>query len=170
MPLSQIDMVVLLNGSTLRVCGGLKRDQQGKEERPARLYVVVRQGDIVATGPGTCPYEKKRWKLEVLVPEGRTTGLQTGPAIACGVAIVEEDPAGLEAFSWVQQVTIEPIPWDEEDLPEIAFQDAQQTYAERGQLQATQAINSSLTVTPSDGGYRWAQTVEIRPLEPAPNV
>jgi hypothetical protein len=170
MPISQIDMVILLNDSTLQVCGGLKREQGKVPDRAARLYVVVRQGDAIATGDGTCPYGHARWKVpEVKVPQGLTTRLQEGPALACGVAIVEEDPAGLEAFSWVQQVNIQvkdPL-WGE-DPPPINFPDPQQKFPEQGQLDAAQAIASSLTVTPSDGGnYRWTQEVEIRPLAPA---
>jgi hypothetical protein len=168
MPLSQIDMVILLDEPKLQVCGGLQREEQGKEHRPARLYVVVRQGDVIATGSGTCDYGSKRWKVDVRVPQSRRTGLQAGPAIACGVAIVEEDPAGLEAFSWVQQVNIltEDRVWDQQEPPPIDFGDPKQAFSEQGQLNANQAIASSLTVTPSDGGrYRWAQKVEIRPVE-----
>jgi hypothetical protein len=165
MPMSQIDMVILKqDGSSLQVCGGLERED-GKEHRPAQLYVVVRKGDVIATGPGTCDYGNPRWQLDVHVPEGLPTRLQAGPAIACGVAIVEEDPAGLEAFSWVQQVEIlARDPWT--DPPPIDFKEPELATSATGQLDAAQAIASSLTITPSDGGrYRWAQEVEIRPVE-----
>jgi hypothetical protein len=169
MPLSQIDMVVLLDDSKLQVCGGLQPEIANLPGRPAHLYVVVRQGDVIATGPGTCDYGNPRWKLNVNVPQGPTTHLEAGPALACGVAIVEKDPAGLEAFSWAQQVDIlaqDPSPgWDPRP---IVFRDPQQVFSKQGQLDAAQAIASSLTVTPSDAGnYHWAQEVEVRPLAPA---
>lgn len=171
MPISQIDMVILKQGgSSLQVCGGLNREQGKVPDRAARLYVVVRQGDAIATGEGTCPYGDARWKVpDVKVPQG-TTRLQTGPALACGVAIVEEDPAGLEAFSWVQQVNILPRDptSDWRDPAPINFGRPDHVFPNEGQLDAAQAIASSLTVTPSDGGnYRWSQEVEIRPLTPA---
>jgi hypothetical protein len=170
MPMSQIDMVILLDDSKLQVCGGLNRELGKAAGRAARLYVAVRQGNAIATGQGTCDYESQRWKLRnVKVPEDLTTQrLQAGPALACGVAIVEEAAGGLEAFSWVQQVNIlaeDPtFGWDPDP---IDFSDPQQVSADQGQLDAARAIASSLTVTPSDGGnYRWAQRVEIRPLAP----
>lgn len=172
MPMSQIDMVILLDDSTLQVCGGLERESDKVPGRAARLYVVVRQGDIVATGDGTAEDDGSgRWKVpEVKVPEGVTSGLQTGPALACGVAIVEKDQGGLEAFNWVQQVEIrtgDPSTWGEV-LPPINFPNPQHVFPEQGQLDAAQAIASSLTVAPSEGGnYSWTQELEIRPLAPA---
>jgi hypothetical protein len=165
-------MVILKQrGSSLQVCGGLKREPGKVRGRAARLYVVVRQGDAIATGEGTCEYdqndENTRWKLpDVKVPKDLPS-LRTGPALACGVAIVEEDQGGgLEAFSWLQQVNIlarNPSP--EWDPPTINFPAPQQVFPEQGQLDAAQAIASSLTVIPSDGGnYRWTQELEIRPL------
>ena len=169
MPMSQIDMVSLKDDSNrrLQVCGGLQRDQSGKVPgRAARLYVVVRQGDVIATGDGTCKDdESRRWVLDdVKVPDDLTTQrLQVGPAIACGVAIVEEAAGGLEAFSWVQQVDILGETWVAP--PPIAFREPQQVVSEQGQLAAAQAIESSLTITPSDAGrYRWDQKVKIRPV------
>jgi hypothetical protein len=169
MPNSQIDMVILLDDSNLQVCGGLKREPGKEPGRAARLYVVVRQDNAIATGEGTCDYRSARWKLNVNVPQGLTTRLEAGPALVCGVAIVEEHPAGLEVFSWVQHVKIRTddptFGWD--PAP-IDFRDPQQTFREQGQLDAAQAIASSLTITPSDGGnYDWAQELEIRPLAPA---
>jgi len=171
MPMSQIDMVILLDDSTLQVCGGLNRESGKVPGRAARLYVVVRQGNAIATGKGTCDYGSRRWKLrDVKVPEDLTTQrLQAGPALACGVAIVEEAAGGLEAFSWVQQVNIlAEDPSSGWDPPPIVFSDPQQVLSQQGQLDAARAIASSLTVTPSDADkYRWTQELEIRPLTPA---
>ena len=170
MPLSQIDMVALQNGSgsSLQVCGGLNREPGNAPGRAARLYVVVRQGEAIATGEGRCEDdESRRWELRVHVPQDLTAGLQAGPAIACGVAIVEKASGGLEAFSWVQQVDIlARDPWT--TPPPIDFKEPDLATSASGRLDAAQAIASSLTITPSDGGrYRWTQEVEIRPVEQA---
>jgi hypothetical protein len=169
MPMSQIDMVILKQGgSALQVCGGLQRELGNLSGRPAHLYVVVRQGDVIATGDGKSEdHPNKRWKLDVHVPEGRTTQFQAGPAIACGVAIVEKDPAGLESFSWVQEVQVRRgRPWT--DPPPIDFGETKLTVSADGDLAAAQAIASSLAIRPSDGGeYRWAYEVEIRAVKEA---
>ena len=172
MPLSQIDMVILLNGSTLQVCGGLQREIGNLPGRPAHLYVVVRQGDVIATGNGTSEDDgTDRWVLtNVKVQGGPTTQLRAGPAIACGVAIVEkDDPAGLESFSWAQQVNIrtdDPL-WGE-NPPPIDFSEAELAVSAGGKLGAAQAIASSLAIRPSDGGgYRWAHEVDMRAVKEA---
>jgi hypothetical protein len=112
-------------------------------------------------------HPSKRWKLDVHVPEGRTTQLQPGPALACGVAIVEkDDPAGLESFSWVQEVQVRRGSlWT--DPPPIDFSEAKLAVSAGGNLAAAQAIASSLAIRPSDGEYRWAYEVEIRAVEEA---
>jgi hypothetical protein len=49
-----------------------------------------------------------------------------------------------------------------------SVRDLHWVFSKQGQLDAAQAIASSLTVTPSDAGnYHWAQEVEVRPLAPA---
>jgi hypothetical protein len=84
MPMSQIDMVILKQGgSSLQVCGGLERED-GKEQRPAQLYVVVRQGDVIATGPGKCDYGNPRWQLDVHVPEGPQPTYKLGRQLRAG--------------------------------------------------------------------------------------
>jgi hypothetical protein len=170
MPMSQIDMVILLDGSTLQVCGGLERVTGNLPGRPAYLYVVVRQGDVIAIQNGTSKDDGTgRWVLEEVKVQGDpTTPLRAGPAIACGVAIVEkDDPAGLEAFSWAQQVNIrEGDPWV--DPPPIDFGEAELVVSAGGKLGAAQAIASSLAIRPSDGDeYRWAHEVEMRAVKEA---
>jgi hypothetical protein len=169
MPISQIDMVILLDGSTLQVCGGLQREIGNLPGRPAHLYVVVRQGDVIATDEGTSKDDGTgRWVLdEVKVQGDPTTSLRAGPAIACGVAIVEKDHGGLEAFSWAQQVNIrEGDPWV--DPPRIDFGEAELAVSAGGKLGAAQAIASSLAIRPSDGDeYRWAHEVEMRAVKEA---
>lgn len=175
MPISQIDMVILLDGSTLQVCGGLQRESGKIPGRPAYLYVVVRQGDVIATGNGTSPDDgTDRWKVkDVQVQGGPTTQLRAGPAIACGVAIVEKDDQaglGLEAFSWAQQVNIRAGVDPEwiEDPPPIDFGEGELVVSEGGKLGAAQAIASSLAIRPSDGGgYGWALEVEMRAVKEA---
>lgn len=169
MPISQIDMVILLDHSTLQVCGGLQREIGNLPGRPAHLYVVVRQGGVIATDEGTSKDDGTgRWVLDNVKVQDPTTQLRAGPAIACGVAIVEKnDPAGLEAFSWAQQVNIrEGDPWV--DPPPIDFGEAELVVSAGGKLGAAQAIASSLAIRPSDGDeYRWAHEVEIRAAEEA---
>jgi hypothetical protein len=168
MPMSQIDMVALIDNSILQVCGGLQREIPGNlPGRPAYLYIVVRQGGVVATLNGTSKDDgTQRWVLKV--QGGPATQLRAGPAIACGVAIVEkDDPAGLEAFSWVQEVHIRrTTPWT--TLPPIDFSKAELVVSAHGKLAAAQAIASSLAIRPSDGGgYRWTYEVETRAVEEA---
>jgi hypothetical protein len=172
MPMSQIDMVILLDSSTLQVCGGLQLEPKtgNLPGRPAHLYVVVRQEDVIATGNGMSKDDgTDRWVLdEVMVQGDPTTQLQAGPAIACGVAIVEkDDPGGLEAFSWAQQVNIrEGDPWAHP--PRIDFGEAELVVSASGKLGAAQAIASSLAIRPSDGDeYRWAHEVEMRAVKEA---
>ena len=168
MPMSQIDMVILLNDSTLQVCGGLQRETGNLPGRSAHLYIVVRQGDVIATGDGTSKDDgTDRWVVkDVKVQGGPTTQLRAGPAIACGVAIVEkDDPAGLEAFSWAQQVNLRTGVDPEwiEDPPPIDFGEGELVVSAGGKLGAAQAIASSLAIRPSDGGgYGWAHEVEMR--------
>jgi hypothetical protein len=182
MPMSQIDMVILLDDTNkwLQVCGGLKREPDRVPGRAARLYVVVRQGDVIATGEGTCEYDEHakntRWVLDdvkvpddIKVPDDLTTQrLQVGSALACGVAIVEKDhPAGLEVFSWVQEVHVRTgSPWT--NPPPIDFSEAELAVSAHGKLDAAEAIASSLAIRPSDGGgYRWTCEIETRAVEEA---
>jgi hypothetical protein len=176
MPISQIDMVILKeDGKSLQVCGGLKRETGNLPGRPAYLYIVVRQEDVIATGNETSPDDgTDRWKVrEVKVQGGPTTQLRAGRAIACGVAIVEkDDPAGLglEAFSWAQQVNLRTGVDPEwiENPPPIDFGEAELAVKAGGKLGATQAIASSLAILPLDGGgYGWAHEVEMRAVKEA---
>jgi len=173
MPLSQIDMVVLeQDGSSLEVCGGLERGDGKVPGRSARLYVVVRQGDVIATGEGICKDDgSKRWQVDVKVPEDLTAQpLKPGPAMACGVAIVEEAPAGLEAFSWAQQVEILPSGAERPKENPIPFPDPELAVSARGQLATDRTVSSSLTVKPSESSrtHRWTHEADLRKVVPAP--
>jgi hypothetical protein len=100
-PNSQIDMVVR-HGDGWRVCGDFDK-QEGRPDQDVDLYVVVRQGDVVARGHDVVSI-RKEWRFEV-EPEGGDFVVGQ-PAIATAVAIAKEDPAGLEAFTWAQQVPV----------------------------------------------------------------
>ena len=69
MPNSQIDMVVR-DGNGWRVCGDFET-QAGRPDRDVDLYVVVRQGDVVARGHQVVPI-REEWQFEV-VAEGATS-------------------------------------------------------------------------------------------------
>jgi len=80
MPNSQIDMVVR-HGDGWRVCGDFDK-QEGRPDQDVDLYVVVRQGDVVASR------KESRFEVE---PEGGDFVVGQ-PAIATAVAIAKEDP------------------------------------------------------------------------------
>ena len=101
MPNSQIDMVVR-HGDGWRVCGDFDK-QEGRPDQDVDLYVVVRQGDVVARGHDVVS-SRKEWRFEV-EPEGGDFVVGQ-PAIATAVAIAKEDLAGLEAFTWAQQIPV----------------------------------------------------------------
>ncbi len=100
MPNSQITMVVRGdNGVGWNVCGGF---QVPTEQLDPKIYVcvVVRQGDVIAHGDEVV--SSRRWRLEVK-PEGGEFSVGRS-AIVSAVAIAQEDPSGLEAFTWAQRV------------------------------------------------------------------
>jgi hypothetical protein len=90
MPNSQIDMVVRDDdGVGWNVCGDFER-QEGRPARDVDLYVVVRQGDVVARGHDKVSSSREDWQFPVKVEGG---DLVVGePAIATAVAIAKEDP------------------------------------------------------------------------------
>jgi len=138
MPNSQIDMVVR-HGDGWRVCGDFDK-QGGRPDQDVDLYVVVRQGDVVARGHDVVSI-RKEWRFEV-EPEGGDFVVGQ-PAIATAVAIAKEDPAGLEAFTWAQRVDV--LRRRTDGNPDPVFREPG-TVAGQGELAAGRAISSSLTV------------------------
>jgi hypothetical protein len=159
MPNSQIDMVVR-DGNGWRVCGDFET-QAGRPDRDVDLYVVVRQGDVVARGHQVVPI-REEWQFEVVAEGG---DLEVGqPAIATAVAIAKEDPSGLEAFTWAQQVDVR-LQREVDDVePEFG---PPETVAGHGELAAGHSISSSLTlkkdgVAAGDGRLVWQHELQIR--------
>jgi hypothetical protein len=174
MPMSQIDMVVVLkepsiDGATLRVCGRFEPEPGRPSQRP-EVHVVVQQGDIVAKGQKAVDDNSPTWTVEVGTdpPQQFIPGQ---PAIACGVIIVEKEPAGLEALSWVQEVNV--LPRDTIRTAEnerFVFPPAESVVSlQGGQLPSEHAVSSSLAFVPaSDEPLSWHHKVEIRLAESAP--
>jgi hypothetical protein len=161
MPNSQIDMVVRDDdGVGWKVCGDFE-PQDGRPDRKVDVYVVVRQGDVVARGHQVVPIGES-WRFEV-VPEGGE--LEAGrSAIASAVAIAQEDRSGLEAFTWAQRVDVLEGRTDGNPPPQFA---EPETVAAHGELAASQAISSSLTVkevgaAAGDGSLAWEHALQVR--------
>jgi hypothetical protein len=158
MPNSQIDMVVR-RGGRWDVCGDFDVTTDRLDPK-VDVYVVVRQGDVIARGHAEVG--DKSWKFEVK-PEGGE--LQTGQtAIVSAVAIAQEDPSGLEAFTWAQRVKVLGGRQDSNPPPVFA---QPETVAGPGPdvLAADHAISSSLTVTDAGaeaaaGSLSWTHTLQ----------
>jgi hypothetical protein len=164
MPMSQIDMVAL-NGATLRVCGDFEVER-GRSGKPPEVHVVVQQGGIVGKGQEAVREDLASWTIEVAMDQQQP--FTAGPAIACGVIIVEKEPAGLEALSWVQEVNV--LPSVRERLDDSPIFPAPEPVAspQGGQLPDGRAVSSSLAILPTgDGTHSWSHEVEIRRVEPA---
>jgi hypothetical protein len=134
MPNSQIDMVVQ-DGDKWKVCGDFERPEN-QPDLDVYLYVVVRQGDFVVGQP----------------------------AIATAVAIAEEDPSGLESFTWAQQVDVRGGRTAGDPEPEFG---PPETVAGHGELAAGHSISSSLTLkqggaAAGDGPLVWEHELQIR--------
>jgi hypothetical protein len=101
MPNSQIDMVVMDNSHPggWTVCGDFKEAPDGQVD----VYVVVRQGDVLARGGG--PVSGTPWQLPV-TPHGGQLDAELETAIASAVAIGREDHSGLEVFTWAQRIPV----------------------------------------------------------------
>jgi hypothetical protein len=158
MPNSQIDMVVRdADGVRWNVCGDFDVPTDRLDPK-VDVYVVVRQGDVVARGHQLVG--DKRWRFEVK-PEGGE--LQTRQsAIVSAVAIAQEDPSGLEAFTWAQRIDV--LPAREDDNPDPVF-GPPQAVSGHGELAAGKVISSSLTITAGaaagDGSLSWEHALQV---------
>jgi len=158
MPNSQITMVVRGdNGVGWVVCGGF---QVSTEQLDPKIYVcvVVRQGDVIAHGDKEI--STKRWRLEVKPQGGEFNVGQF--AIVSAVAIAQQDPSGLEAFTWAQRVPV--LQSRTDGNPDPVFREPG-TVAGQGELAAGRAISSSLTVKEAgaaagDGGLSWKHKLQ----------
>jgi len=143
MPNSQIDMVVGNDQVGWQVCG----DVDVPQGRRVDIYVVVRQGDVIARGHqvvSTSP-----WQFPVVVEGGQLdAGQPDGPrktAIASAVAITREDPSGLESFTWAQRIPVQSERQDEDSPPD--FSDPGTVPDPNQPLEFGKSISSSLTIT-----------------------
>jgi hypothetical protein len=158
MPNSQIDMVVRDDdGVRWNVCG----DSQVPTERldpKIDVYVVVRQGDVIARGNEQV--STRSWRFEVKPEGGELRTDQT--AIVSAVAITQEDPSGLEAFTWAQRINV--LSRRTDGNPEPVFGQPE-TVSGHGELAAGHAISSSLTVkeagaAAAGGSLSWEHTLQ----------
>jgi hypothetical protein len=159
MPNSQIDMVVQ-DGDKWKVCGDFERPEN-QPDLDVYLYVVVRQGDVVARGHDKVSI-RDDWRFEVKAEGGDFVVGQ--PAIATAVAIAEEDPSGLESFTWAQQVDVRGGRTAGDPEPEFG---PPETVAGHGELAAGHSISSSLTLkqggaAAGDGPLVWEHELQIR--------
>ena len=158
MPNSQITMVVRGDdGVGWNVCGGF---QVPTEQLDPKIYVcvVVRQGDVIAHGDDVV--SSRMWRLAVK-PEGGEFSVGRS-AIVSAVAIAQEDPSGLEAFTWAQRVDV--LQRRTDGNPDPVFGEPE-TVSGRGKLAAGRPISSSLTVKEAgaaagDGSLSWEHTLQ----------
>ena len=159
MPNSQIEMVVMDDDHPggWKVCGDFKEDPDGQVD----VYVVVRQGNVVARGGDLV--SDKAWQFRV-TPEGGQ--LVAGPdktAIASAVAIAREDHSGLEVFTWAQRVPV--LERRTDGNPPTELGDGEPAGHE-GTLAMGDSISSSLAVNeptgPAAGAGRLSYTHDLR--------
>jgi hypothetical protein len=175
MPMSQIDMVVFKEAtppqaSTLQVCGKFER-RPGNAPAPTKgkVFVVVRQGDVVVALHGETKNET-RWELHLtLKPEERLTVDQ--PALVSGAIVLQrEGPPGLEIVTWVQEVADLRTNWTPplENAP-VHLPGRPVGDGAAGGLTRWESVASSLAVlqAPAAGGEQlsWRQHVEVVPVQ-----
>src|SRR5215217_6508423 len=166
MPNSQIDMVVRDDdGVGWNVCGDVEA-LPGRPDGRVDIYVVVRQGDVIARGHRVVPFGS--WQFPVVVEGGQLVAGPGKTAIASAVAFTQEDPSGLESFTWAQRIPVLPErPASGEGDSSPHFGPAE-TVSGHGQLVSDKSISSSLTVKEpatagsGEGALSWEHALEIR--------
>jgi hypothetical protein len=121
MSVSQVDMVALMEGGGLQVCGDLHLSPMKEgEAAPSStdlqsVTVAVRQGDAVATLHAAAPFKPAtfalhtngRWELK---SPGTGAQFEMGrSAVVSAVIVLKCERAGLETLSWVQPARIAPV-------------------------------------------------------------
>jgi hypothetical protein len=132
----------------------------GTKQLDPKIYVcvVVRQGDVIAHGDDVV--SSRRWRLEVKPGGGE---FKVGrSAIVTAVAIAQQDPSGLEAFTWARRVNV--LQRRTDGNPDPVFGEPV-TVPGQGELAAGRAISSSLTVKEAeaaagDGSLSWEHTLQ----------
>ena len=167
MPMSQIDMVVLVppDHAELQVCGDFDPEVPASPS-PAEVHVAIRQGDVIARG--SAELRGTRWRVHI----DRRTGLTEGPAIACAVAFLEKDPAGLETLSWVQRVHIKEGGGrrPEDESTRFHFPEPESSTSARGTVGDDRSVSSSLAIFEQAGpqgeaALSWQRESSIRAVE-----
>ena len=151
MPNSQIEMVVRddKDPRKWKVCGDF---EQQPDER-VDVFVVVRQGDVVARGNDRT--SDKSWQVEVTPEGGQLVPGAGQTAIASAVAIAQL-PSGLETFSWAQRVPVQTARID--GNPPAPITDGEPAEPQ-GTLAMGDAISSSLAVSEPSGPEAAAGTL-----------
>ena len=166
MPNSQIDMVVKddrqESGDDRQergwvVCGRFKEGPDG----PVDVYVVVRQGNVVARGVSR--ESGTPWRFPVTV-EGGELDAGDKTAIASAVAIARANPSGLEVFTWAQRIPA--LERRTDAPPPTPFGDGTPPAGSPGTLAMGDSIASSLAVSeptgPKAGTDRLSYTADLR--------
>ena len=169
MPNSQIDMVVKDNSHPggWTVCGDFKEAPDGQVD----VYVVVRQGDVLARGGG--PVSGTPWQLPVTPQGGQLVPGMDQTAIASAVAIGREDHSGLEVFTWAQRIPV--LKQREDGNPPTELDDGAPA-GPQGTLAKRDSISSSLAVSEPTGpaaapgqlSYTHDLRVHVGPASPPP--
>jgi hypothetical protein len=177
MPMSQIDMVVFKEAtppqaSTLEVCGKFER-RPGNAPAPTKgqVFVVVRQGDFIAALHGPTK-DDTRWELLLTLEPGQRLRLDQPVLVSGALVLQQEDPAGLQIVSWVQEVARTKIQTGRQPAPASPPVHLSGTTVGDGQsggLTRQKSVASSLAIlqAPATGGepLSWHQQVEVVPVE-----
>ena len=160
MPNSQIEMVVKDTSHTSgwRVCGRFKEDPDG----PVDVYVVVRQGNVVARGASR--ESDQRWQFPVTPEGGQLVDGVGQTAIASAVAIARGNPSGLEVFTWAQRIQV--VTFRENADPPLPFGDGTPPAEGPAEITMGHSVASSLTVSeptgPAAGTSQLSYTAKLK--------
>jgi hypothetical protein len=150
MPNSQIEMVVMGDHpGQWKVCGDFTKRPDGRVD----VYVVVRQGDVVAHGHDRVT--DQAWQFEVVPEGGQLVAGDGKTAIASAVAIAK-DSSGLETFTWAQRVPVQERRTDGNPPTELGVGEPAEP---QGTLAMGDSISSSLAVSEPAGPEAAAGTL-----------
>jgi hypothetical protein len=159
MPNSQIEMVIKDDRQPggWRVCGEFREDPGGQVD----VYVVVRQGDVVARGGDVVT--QKEWQFGMTPEGGQLVPGRDKTAIASAVAIARKS-SGLEVFTWAQRVRVVKARTPGNEPPPLG--DGTPARSPGGTLAMGDSITSSLAVSeptgPEAGPGGLSYTVDLR--------
>jgi hypothetical protein len=177
MPMSQIDMVVVKDGTppgraTLEVCGKFER-RPGNAPPPTKgeVFVVVRQGGFVQALQGPTK-DDTRWELSRTLEPGQRLALDQPVLVSGALVLPQEDPPGLEIVTWVQEVAETEIQTSRTEAPAnppVHLPGRPVGDGQSGGLTTQASVASSLAIhqAPAASGepLSWRQQVEVVPVE-----